>query len=112
VSGPSLVKQARRQSAQYRGSPLTEHRETSSILGACANKIVAMETELATLRDDNARLREAIALAVGMLAQDEPGDSRAVSNEFVALAAVECGIANDDDWAVIRAALAPQEPGR
>jgi hypothetical protein len=56
VSGPSLVKQARHQSAQYRGSPLTEHRETSSILGACANKIVAMETELATLRAENARL--------------------------------------------------------
>jgi len=95
VSGPSLVKQARRQSAQYRGSPLTEHRETSSILGACANKIVAMETELATLRDDNARLREALEkIARGDYACLAEGQS--------------CGSAQ----AAARAALAPQEPGR
>lgn len=70
----------------------------------------ALAGEIATLRAENARLREAITLAVGMLSQDEPGDSRAASNEFVALAAVQCGIANDKDWVVIRAALAPQEP--
>ena len=61
MSGPSLVKQARHQSAQYRGSPLTEHRETSSILGACANRIIAQDAELATLRAENARLLKALA---------------------------------------------------
>lgn len=58
-----------------------------------------------------AREREALGLAVAMLSHYEPGDSRAVSDEFVALAAVACGIAKDEDWTIIRAAaIRAQEP--
>jgi hypothetical protein len=57
-----------------------------------------MRPQRATRRD----LEEALKLAVGLLAPLEPGDSRAVSNEFVALAAVQCGMATDDVMQVIR----------
>lgn len=50
--------------------------------------------------------KEALSLALMRLFPDEPGDSRAVSGEFVALATVECRLDTPADWAVIRAALA------
>lgn len=37
-------------------------------------------------------LEAALSLAVCMLAPYEPGDSRAVSDEFVTLAAIDCGL--------------------
>jgi len=49
--------------------------------------------------------RKALDLAVAMLAPYEPGDSRAVSDEFVALASIVADCANDDTWRVIDAAL-------
>lgn len=52
------------------------------------------------------RLREALNLALCWLVKNEPGDSRAVSNEFVAMAAVHGGYENDECMAIIRAALA------
>lgn len=52
------------------------------------------------------RLKEALSLAVQMLFPYEPGDSRAVSDEFVALAAVDCGLADDKCMKVIRDSLA------
>ena len=52
------------------------------------------------------RLGRALDLALAMLIKHEPGDSRAVSNEFVALATVAAGIDNDSSWAVIDTALA------
>jgi hypothetical protein len=63
----------------------------------------AAENEAIVSRD----LRRALQLAVRMLAPYEPGDSRAVSDEFVALAAV--ADANDMSprvMLVIEAALA------
>jgi len=56
-----------------------------------------------TERDE--QLRKALSVALGMLHQHEPPDSRAVSSEFVALAAVECGIDNGASRAVIDAAF-------
>lgn len=47
----------------------------------------------------------ALKLAVQMLSEFEPGDSRAVSNEFVALAAVECELVDDKVMDCIKAAL-------
>ncbi len=52
-----------------------------------------------------ARLSDALKLAVAMLAPLEPGDSRAVSDEFVALAAVSVGEDDDAVMEVIEAAL-------
>lgn len=54
---------------------------------------------------------KALRLAVNMLSQYEPPDSRAVSDEFVALAAVSCGIANADAVRIIDAALQASEAG-
>jgi hypothetical protein len=52
-----------------------------------------------------AELREAFVLAVNMIMANEPGDSRAVSNEAVALAAVAFGDTSPEVMNVIRAAL-------
>lgn len=52
-------------------------------------------------------LNRALSLAVNLLAPLEPGDSRAVSNEFVALASVSTGDASPEVMAVIDAALTP-----
>lgn len=51
------------------------------------------------------QLELAFKLAVQMLSKLEPGDSRAVSNEFVALAAVECELVDDRVMNIIEAAL-------
>jgi hypothetical protein len=56
--------------------------------------------------DEIARLRSALDLAVGMLMMHEPGDSRAVSDEAVALASVVCDCTNDETWRIISAARA------
>jgi hypothetical protein len=48
---------------------------------------------------------DALKLAVNLLAPYEPGDSRAVSDEFVALAAVSVGDMSPEVMAVIRNAL-------
>lgn len=56
-------------------------------------------------------VREALELALGILGRMEPGDSRAVSNEFVAMAAVASGDTSDRVMAVIRSAKARMEAG-
>lgn len=53
-----------------------------------------------------AQVQEALELAVNIIMASEPGDSRAVSNEAVALAAVSCGDTSDPVMKVIRDALA------
>lgn len=57
--------------------------------------LVSMETQL----------RKALRLAVAMLAQHEPKDSRAVSDAFVALAMVNCGMATEESWKIIEERL-------
>lgn len=56
--------------------------------------------------------KEALDLAVNMIIAAEPGDSRAVSDEAVALAAVACGDTSDAVMKVIRAALSLSRPDR
>lgn len=53
-------------------------------------------------------IQKALRLAVNMLSLYEPPDSRAVSDEFVALAAVDTGDTSPEVLAVIDAALARQ----
>jgi hypothetical protein len=53
-------------------------------------------------------MKTALELAVNMLSQYEPPDSRAVSNEFVALACIVCGDTSDEVMQIIRAALNQQ----
>jgi len=76
----------------------------------------AAERLLASQADEIRRKDEALSLAVNILSQFQPPDSRAFSDEFVALAAVDAGCANDEHIAIIRAALLPegkqQEVGR
>lgn len=50
-------------------------------------------------------LQTALKLAVAMLAHTEPGDSRAVSDEFVALCSVSCGDSSGEVMPVIRRGL-------
>jgi hypothetical protein len=52
------------------------------------------------------QLKRALELAVSMLSVHELPDSRAVSDEFVALASVDCGIVEGRVMEVIDAALA------
>jgi hypothetical protein len=56
-----------------------------------ANAIDARET----------RLYKALSVATDMLAPFEPKDSRAVSDEFVALAAIVCKVDDQKVWDVI-----------
>ncbi|KRB22718.1 hypothetical protein [Mesorhizobium sp. Root172] len=57
--------------------------------------------------EEIARLRKALAVAVDQLSLSEPGDSRAVSDLFVALASVVCDCPDEKSWAIIdEAALA------
>jgi hypothetical protein len=53
-------------------------------------------------------VREALNLAVNMIMAGEPGDSRAVSDEAVALAAVACGDTSEAVMKVIRGSTAAQ----
>ena len=55
-----------------------------------------------------ADVRLALDLALAWLAPNEPGDSRAVSNEFVAMYAIQCGLADNrvECRAIISSALA------
>ncbi|WP_156433895.1 hypothetical protein [Bradyrhizobium retamae] len=57
--------------------------------------------DIGKLLDDADALKRALVLAVDMLAANEPGDSRAVSNEFVALAAVSTGDTSPEVMAII-----------
>ncbi len=55
------------------------------------------------------KLRLALCVAVNMLSMHEPPDSRACSDEFVALAAVSCGDTSPEVMAVIESAMSRQE---
>lgn len=55
------------------------------------------------------QLRRGLRLAVNMLSLHEPPDSRAVSDEFVALAATDCGSVSGRVMDVIDAALSRQK---
>jgi hypothetical protein len=57
------------------------------------------------------QLTRALSLAVDMLSIYEPPDSRAVSDEFVALACVDCGSVEGRVMDVIDAALALRKSG-
>lgn len=64
-------------------------------------------TELVdALRAEVERLTRALKVAVNQLSLHEPGDSRLVSDLFVALASVVCDCANEKSWAIIDAARA------
>lgn len=52
------------------------------------------------------QMQKALTLALAMLQPHEPPDSRAVSNEFVALAAIQTGHCNDRVMEVINKGLA------
>lgn len=72
----------------------------------------AVAQALATKNARIAALEAALNLALEILVKFEPGDSRAVSNEFVAMAAVACNL--DDQTAaqeLIRTALSAQPGG-
>jgi hypothetical protein len=62
---------------------------------------VDLRATIAALQSEIARMRDALEMAVGMLAPFEPGDSRAVSNEFVALASIVCGNDNEECWRIV-----------
>lgn len=59
-----------------------------------------------------ADLELALDLALNWLGEQEPGDSRAVSNEFVAMAAIRCEQDNLEECrSIIRASLSRQNRG-
>lgn len=62
-------------------------------------------TTMEKLTEDRAaRLKSALGLALLYLETFEPRDSRAVSNEFVAMAAVEAGVEDDKCMKIIEGA--------
>lgn len=70
-----------------------------------SDSIAAVNRGIDDLLQENAAVRDALSLAVNMLAPLEPGDSRAVSDEFVALASVACGDMRQEVMDIIRARL-------
>lgn len=76
-------------------------------IDATINDMAKMDQHVTTVEAENKRLKYALDVAMKKLAPDMPGDSRAVPDWFVACAAVQCGL-DDDDGKVIdclRAAL-------
>lgn len=69
--------------------------------GSCANHLLLAGRTIQ-------RLSAALELALVRLCPSEPGDSRAVSDEFVAMAAVLTGRADEDCVKIIRDALVTQ----
>lgn len=63
--------------------------------------------EIERVRD----LEQALKLALAWLAPHEPGDSRAVSDEFVAMASISCGLTNQECRDIIAAALTALNAG-
>ena len=55
---------------------------------------------------DSSRYKEALELALAILIRLEPGDSRAVSDEFVAMAEVLHNGGSEESMSIIRAAQA------
>lgn len=84
-----------------------------------AAALTSQSTQLSAMAGDNARLREALGLALMWLEPHEPPDSRAVSNEFVAMAAIHAGLTDNvgECMEIIRAEIArlaleiPAAPG-
>jgi hypothetical protein len=70
-----------------------------------AETIAALD-DLIPSNAQGAQVQQALQLAVNIIMASEPGDSRAVSNEAVALAAVSCGDTSEPVMKVIRDALA------
>jgi hypothetical protein len=75
-----------------------------------ADLIEALLAALERQRDRIADLELALDLALAWLGEQEPGDSRAVSNEFVAMASIRCEATRLNECRnIIRLALA--QPG-
>jgi hypothetical protein len=66
----------------------------------------AEEAAIRAIIEFAAPVRDALGLALSYLVQNEPGDSRAVSDEFVAMAAIHAGLGGEKAMAVIRDAIA------
>jgi len=66
-------------------------------------RAIDAEATIARLTREKAEAREALHVAVDIIMENEPGDSRAVSNIAVSLAAVSCDCANPEAWEIIRA---------
>jgi hypothetical protein len=75
-------------------------------VGAIRSALHAEKLCLVEADTEIERLKAALDLAVGMLMLHEPGDSRAVSDEAVALASVVCDCTNDETWRIISAGQA------
>lgn len=73
--------------------------------GGLSGVLVSRQSSAIPAPDVTDKLKDALSLAVHMLSHHEPGDSRAVSDRFVALAAVSCGVDTAADLEVIRDAL-------
>lgn len=64
-----------------------------------------IESKFCKMEQRERNLTEALNLALDILQPMESGDSRAVSDEYVAMASVFCGIEDDKSMAVIRKRL-------
>lgn len=92
------------------GTPLEDLDEDSrELLRRCirAALLASNGTEVERLRE--ADLTLALDLACRTLGDQEPPDSRAVSNEFVAMFSILCDKTNDECRDIIRAAIAEHE---
>jgi len=65
--------------------------------------------KMARMEEQNANLRAALSLALSWLIHNEPGDSRGVSDEFVAMASVLDDVMNDEVMPIIHKAIANQK---
>jgi len=79
-------------------SPITHQR---ILKNGIWNDHVAVQSALAAIYHLRT-VREALSLAANIIMSFEPGDSRAVSNEAVAIAAVASGDTSNEVMAVIR----------
>lgn len=69
------------------------------------------EAEIAAAKRRIEELEAGLTCAMNVWGPLEPGDSRAVSNEYVAVAAILCGLGNDEGRAIIDTANAQPKSG-
>jgi len=96
--------------ARLNSSPSSEGE--NEFVDAIAKAAIAsrdQQLDLYSKREEDLAL--ALNLALEWLIRREPGDSRAVSNEFVAMAAIEAGLTDEACRQVIRDALARKALG-
>lgn len=117
MSGPDLVERLELRSLELSRASATDEKDRyMNVVARLSREDGELMREAAAalpaLRSSLEQHKIALNVAVDQLSLHEPGDSRAVSDLFVALASVVCDCADEKSWAIIDSARATQDAGK